>query len=71
MGLLVTTGVVLLVSYVGACAWWPYGRCTRCKGQGKLFSPTRTNHRNCPRCTGTGRKVRVGRRVADAFRSHS
>lgn len=60
---LVILGVVALVAYLIACLVWPWGSCGRCKGRGKLRSPTRRYHRDCPSCGGKGRKLRAGRAV--------
>lgn len=61
--------LVLAVSivYLGACAFWPFAACRRCSGTAKLKSPTGKAWRPCPRCGGTGRRVRVGRRVYEAL----
>lgn len=65
--ILLTLGVVAV--YVAACAFWPFAACRRCSGTGKRRSPSGKAWRPCGRCTGTGRQVRVGRRVAELFRS--
>ncbi|WP_327008112.1 hypothetical protein OHA72_13055 [Dactylosporangium sp. NBC_01737] len=50
--------------YLLACAVFPFGACRRCKGDGKLRNPfSRRMFRLCPRCDGTGRRVRIGRRI--------
>jgi len=55
--------------YIVMCAIFPFGHCRRCKGLGKLYSPlSRKVFRLCPRCEGTGRRVRIGRRVYEYFR---
>lgn len=56
--------------YVGQCAAFPFGHCRRCKGTGKLYSRIfRGTFRLCPRCDGTGRRVRIGRRIYEYLRS--
>lgn len=56
--------------YLLMCAAFPFGHCRRCKGAGKLYSPfSRRVFRLCPRCDGTGRRVRIGRRIYEYFRS--
>ncbi|MDG6106114.1 hypothetical protein Daura_06515 [Dactylosporangium aurantiacum] len=56
--------------YILACAAFPFGNCRRCKGTGKLRNPFfRRMFRLCPRCDGTGRRVRIGRRVYEYLRS--
>ena len=55
--------------YLLMCAAFPFGNCRRCKGTGKLYSPIFTKaFRLCPRCAGTGRRVRIGRRVYEYLR---
>ncbi|MFI7598416.1 hypothetical protein [Actinoplanes sp. NPDC049681] len=55
--------------YVIMCAQFPFGHCCRCEGGGKLYSPfSRKVFRLCPRCEGTGRRVRIGRRVYEYLR---
>ncbi|GAA0808975.1 hypothetical protein [Spirilliplanes yamanashiensis] len=55
--------------YIIACAIFPFGHCRRCKGTAKLYSPvSRKSFRLCPCCEGTGRRVRIGRRVYEYLR---
>ena len=55
--------------YLFMCAAFPFGNCRRCKGTGKLYSRIFTKaFRLCPRCAGTGRRVRIGRRVYEYLR---
>lgn len=68
MGSLVTLASLALAGYATyyllACAVFPFGACRRCKGDGKLRNPfSRRMFRLCPRCGGTGRRVRIGRRI--------
>jgi hypothetical protein len=51
------------VWYAVACWWWPYAACGKCGGGGRFTSPSGRAWRNCRRCQGTGRRVRVGRRL--------
>jgi hypothetical protein len=56
--------------YLIMCAAFPFGHCRRCNGAGKLYSPIfHKTFRLCPRCDGTGRRVRIGRRVYEYLRS--
>lgn len=64
--ILLTLGALTI--YTAACAFWPYMACRRCKGAGKRRSPSGKAWRPCPRCVGTGRRVRLGRRVYEALR---
>jgi hypothetical protein len=62
VGLVVVAGL-LVVGYFLACAAYPFGKCRRCDGIGRLHSPGRAHWRDCKRCAGTGARVRIGRRV--------
>lgn len=65
---LVLAGYIAL--YVGNCAYNPWGVCKRfrCRG-GRIYSRVFTKtFRECPRCNGTGRRVRVGRRIYEYLR---
>jgi len=57
--------------YIIMCAISPWGICKRrrCTG-GRIYSRIFTKtFRECPRCNGSGRRVRVGRRVYEYLRS--
>ena len=58
--------LAFLGAYVVACIAWPWTSCARCQN-GKLRSPTGKAWRDCPRCAGTGRKVRLGRRLWSGY----
>jgi hypothetical protein len=50
--------------YAVACRYFPFGNCRACKGTGKRHAPIfRKSFRLCTRCAGTGRRVRLGRRL--------
>lgn len=66
--LAVVAGVVWAAGYVGACAWWPFAACRRCKGQGRFMSPGGKYWRPCRRCKGAGTRTRTGRRIWVAIR---
>lgn len=55
--------VVWVAGYCAACAFWPFAACGRCKGAGKLRSPSGRAFRLCPRCKASGRRLRLGRRI--------
>ena len=55
--------------YTVAAAVWPFAAHGRCKGTGKLRSPSGRAWRTCRGCKGTGRKLRYGRRAYEALRS--
>lgn len=60
---IIITATIVTLGYFVACAVWPYASCVRCDGNGKFRSPSGKAWRNCPRCKGTGRRVRYGRRI--------
>lgn len=50
----------ITLCYIARCAVSPFGKCQKCSGRRR--SAGRFG-RDCPRCNGTGRRVRVGRRI--------
>lgn len=63
MGNLLLTGIGLLAIYLLSCWVWPYTTCGVCKGSPRHMSPLGTAWRNCGSCGGSGRKVRLGRKL--------
>jgi hypothetical protein len=62
--------LIVTFGYIGTCVIWPFRACRRCQGTGRLRSPLLLGaFRLCPRCNATGRRLRVGRRVWNAYRS--
>lgn len=61
------TAVVLAAGYMLACWIWPFASCFGCSGDGKRRSPTGRSWRRCKRCRGTGERLRVGRRLWNAW----
>lgn len=55
--------------YAVACLIWPYASCGRCEGGGKLRSPSGRTWRACPRCAGTGRRLRIGRHMINRWKN--
>ena len=56
--------------YLMLCSAFPFGPCRRCNGEAKHRNPFGGNSfRLCRKCAGTGRRVRLGRRVWEYFRS--
>jgi hypothetical protein len=57
--------------YAIGCVIFPFGRCRRPRCEsGRIHSRlSRKVFRGCPRCEGTGKRVRVGRRVYEYLRS--
>lgn len=69
-GALIVAVVVLVAAgwYAVNCWWWPWARCSRCHGGGRKYAPNGKAFRDCRRCRGTGRRVRLGRRLWDWYR---
>jgi hypothetical protein len=63
-----TTLAILAVLYAIECWWWPYAKCGKCEGVAKSFGPDGKHFRLCPRCNGSGRRLRPGRRVWNFLR---
>ena len=55
------------VGYGLACWIWSFRNCHDCHGSGLRRSPTGRAFRVCRACTGTGGKLRFGRRVYHRF----
>lgn len=53
---------LLIVGYATACLIWPYAPCGRCQS-GRHSSPSGEYWRKCRRCGGSGKKIRLGRRL--------
>lgn len=56
--------------YITCCAFIPFGRCRRRRcDNGRIHSRLSRKHfRECPRCDGTGKRVRIGRRIYEKIR---
>jgi hypothetical protein len=69
----VATVLLIVAAVVGfyllTCLVWPFGKCRKCKGVGKFKSPFGNAFRHCPRCDGSGLRVRVGRHVITYIRA--
>lgn len=63
--------LLITLCYAALCAVSPFGTCRRCGGLGfKLLHNRRGKPRRgktCRRCRGHGRRIRVGRRIANAW----
>lgn len=59
--------LVLGGGYLIACAWWPFAACYGCDGDGKKRSPSGKAWRPCRRCKGSGARLRIGRRLWNAW----
>jgi DnaJ-class molecular chaperone len=65
---LIALVLLLLGLYAITCAVMPWGQCHKCHGDKRI--PTRSGRgraRKCPRCRGTGIRLRLGRRVFNYF----
>lgn len=74
MGTFATLASLIIAGYAAcytvACWLFPWANCRRCGGDGKLRNPlARHTFRLCARCDGTGRRVRIGRRIFEYLRS--
>lgn len=66
--LLTATAIVAAVAgYFAACTFWPFAKCPGCDGTGRKMSPSGKHWREHRRCKGTGRRLRLGRRVFNFF----
>lgn len=66
MGTYLLTASALIVgsgAYAVVCWAHPFATCRRCAGLGRTFTRILRRSVNCPRCRGTGRRVRWGRRL--------
>lgn len=61
--LLATVLILWTAGYLLACLLFPYKACTWCSG-GKHRSPSGRAFRACWRCGGSGKQLRLGRRLA-------
>ncbi|RLK59931.1 hypothetical protein CLV68_0421 [Actinokineospora cianjurensis] len=59
--------VMFTLGYVATCAIWPFKRCRRCKGAGSHRAPLIRAFRPCRPCGGNGYRLRMGRRVHNAW----
>ena len=69
LALLLLALTVITAGYLGTCWIWPFGACRRCKGRGRSRSRIVRVFRLCPRCDGTGRRLRLGRHVLNYLRN--
>lgn len=60
---LVGLAIAATIAYTASCTWWPFGRCRKCRGSGRLARSDGRVFRLCPRCKSTGRRLRLGRRA--------
>ncbi|MGW1076546.1 hypothetical protein [Streptomyces sp. NPDC002537] len=62
--------IFIALCYACLCAASPFGACRKCKGWGFAMRQTRTGRlkrgRDCRRCDGYGKRLRIGRRLYNA-----
>ncbi|MFC5910228.1 hypothetical protein [Streptacidiphilus monticola] len=63
--LLLASGAALIAGarYAWLCWAHPFAPCRRCAGLGRTLTRVLRRSVNCPRCHGTGQRVRIGRRI--------
>ena len=66
---LILAPLAVTVCYVAACAVWPFASCRKCGGAGRHRSPSGRAWRYCHRCSGTGARLRTGRRIFNYLRN--
>jgi hypothetical protein len=66
MTLIIAATATLAAGYLIACAIWPFASCWHCE-QGKKRSPSGKAWRTCRRCKGSGARLRIGRRLWNAW----
>lgn len=68
LGWLLLAAILAAPLYLAACWIWPFAPCGRCKGLGKSRAPFGRAFRHCPRCDGSGLRLRIGRHVLNRLR---
>lgn len=53
--------------YVAECCWWQFGKCWCCKGRARHYRDDGKVFRDCRWCRGSGRRLRIGRKVWNRF----
>lgn len=61
-------GIAAVIVYAISCAFWPFAACWSCDS-GKKRSPSGKAWRTCKRCKGSGARLRIGRRLWNAWSS--
>jgi hypothetical protein len=67
LGWLALAAVLALAGYALVCAVSPFARCRACAGAGERPGPILRRLRPCTSCAGTGRRLRIGRRLFNHF----
>ncbi len=66
-GVLAIAAIVLVLGYSLSCWLFPFTDCRSCRGRGIFRSALFGAIRDCRRCQGTGRILRIGRRLYNRF----
>lgn len=64
----VAGALLAAAGYALACWAWPFGVCGGCRGTTERVTWLLSRTVPCRRCRGTGRRLRVGRRVYNHLR---
>ena len=68
---MIATGTLLVAAlvYAGSCWVWPFADCWLCSGRGSHRPKNnRKLSRPCRWCKASGKRLRIGRRLANAIR---
>jgi hypothetical protein len=65
---LALTVTLITAGYLATCWIWPFGTCRRCHGTAKSRAPVGRAFRYCPRCDGSGCRIRAGRHLLNRLR---
>lgn len=57
----------VIIWYAGSCWLWPYAHCRICAGTGRHERSDGKVHRPCWWCRGSGRRLRIGRRIYNRY----
>jgi hypothetical protein len=66
-GVIIAAIVLVTLGYIWSCGVFPYKACHSCRGQGQFQSAVFGAIRLCRRCDGSGRVLRLGRRLYNAW----
>ena len=70
--LAITLLLIVTLSYSATCAASPFANCRKCHGFGYRTTTDRKGRakrgKDCRRCRTTGKRLRIGRRLFNAYR---